>query len=69
MFAIEAYADRYNFAGWKPNDWVGAELFSLPLGVCALLAGWAKPRWLQWVGVGGLLAQNISYFVFYNLGS
>src|SRR5262245_23060246 len=69
MFAIETYADRFNFAGWKPNDWIGAELYSAPLGVCALLAGWARPRWLQWVDVGGLLVQNVSYFVLYNLGS
>ena len=69
MFAIETYADRYNFAGSKPNDWIGAELYSAPLGVCALLAGWAKPHWLQWVGVGGLFVQNIAYFVLYNLGS
>jgi hypothetical protein len=68
-FAIETYADRHNFAISKPNDWIVGELFSLPLGVCALLAGWARPRWLQWVGVGGLLAQNIAYFVLYNLGS
>ena len=69
MFAIETFADRCNFAGWKPNDWIGAEFFGLPLGICAVLAGWAKPRWLQWVGVGGLLLQNISYFVFYTFGS
>jgi hypothetical protein len=46
-----------------------AELLSLPLGVCALLAGWAKPHWLQWVGVGGMFVQNMWYFVFYTLGS
>ena len=55
--------------GWKPNEWIGAELSALPLGICALLAGWAKPRWIQWIGVGGLLAQNVWYFVFYTLAS
>jgi hypothetical protein len=39
------------------------------LAVCAVLAGWAKPRWLQWVGVVGMFVQNISFFVFYTLGS
>jgi hypothetical protein len=34
-----------------------------------LLAGWGKPRWLQWVGVGGLFVQNIWYFISYGLGS
>jgi hypothetical protein len=69
MSGLETYVDRYSFQGWKPNDWIGAELFGLPLGVCALLAGWAKPRWLQWVGVGGMFVQNIAYFVFFTLGS
>ena len=53
----------------EPNEWIHAELFGLPLGICALLAGWTKPRWLQWVGVGGLFVQNISYFVFFIFGS
>ena len=68
MSALEIYVDRNIIPGWKPNDWIGAELFGLPLGICALLAGWAKPRWLQWVGVGGMFFQNISYFVLFSLG-
>jgi len=28
-----------------------------------------KPRWLQWLGVGGMFVQNICFFVFYTLGS
>ena len=58
-----------NVPGWKPNEWIEAELVGLALGVFAVLAGWAKPRWLQWIGVGGMLVQNIWYFVFYTLGS
>ena len=34
-----------------------------------LLAGLGKPRWLQWVGVGGLFVQKIWYFISYGLGS
>ncbi|MFZ3377249.1 MAG: hypothetical protein WA183_17005 [Chthoniobacterales bacterium] len=67
--SLTTYVDRNIFEGWKPNDWIGAELAALPLGICAVLAGWGKPRWLQWVGVGGLFAQNVWYFVFYTLGS
>jgi len=26
MGGLATYADRNNFAGWKPNDWIGAEL-------------------------------------------
>jgi hypothetical protein len=68
MGSLETYADRNNF-GWEPNEWIGAELIGLPLGICAVLAGWAKPRWLQWTGVGGMFVQNVWYFVFYTLGS
>jgi fucose 4-O-acetylase-like acetyltransferase len=69
MFTIVNYVDRHNFEGWKPNDWIGAELYSLPLGICAVLAGWGKPRWLQWTGVAGMLAQNLGFFMFYTLGT
>jgi len=69
MGGLATYLDRNNFEGWKPNDWIGAELLGMLLAVCAVLAGWAKPRWLQWVGVGGMFVQNISFFVFYTLGS
>lgn len=51
------------------NDWISAELLGLLLAVCAVLVGWATPRRLQWVGVGGMFAQNLAFFVFYTLGS
>ena len=69
MSSLATYIDRSNFEGWKPNDWIGAELYGLPLGICAVLAGWSKPRWLQWVGVSGLFVQNIAYFVLFTVGS
>jgi hypothetical protein len=69
MSSLATYVDRSNFEGSKPNEWIGAELYGLPLGICALLAGWSKPRWLQWVGVGGLFVQNIAYFVLFTVGS
>jgi len=69
MGGLATYADRNNFEGWQPNEWIGAELVGLTLGVFAVMAGWGKPRWLQWVGVGGMLVQNAWWFVFYTLGS
>jgi hypothetical protein len=68
MGSLETYVDRNN-VGWEPNESIGAELSALPLGICAVLAGWAKPRWLQWLGVGGMLVQNVWWFFFYTLGS
>jgi hypothetical protein len=54
MGGLATYLDRNNFEGWKPNDWIGAEVVGLSLAIFAIFAGWAKPRWLQWVGVGGM---------------
>ena len=69
MGGLATYLDRNNVEGSKPNDWIGAEVIGLSLAVFALLAGWTKPRWLQWVGVGGMFVQNLWFFVFYTLGS
>jgi hypothetical protein len=69
MGGLATYLDRANIEGWKPGDWTGAELVGLSLAVFALLAGWGKPLWLQWVGVGGMFVQNIWFFFFYTLGS
>src|ERR1041384_1922225 len=68
MGGLAGYADR-NVMGWQePNDWIGAEVVGLSLAVFAVLAGWGKPRWLQWSGVGGMFVQNICFFTFYTLG-
>ena len=69
MGGLATYLDRNNFEGLKPNEWIGAEAVGLSLAVFAVLAGWGKPRWLQWIGVGGMLVQNIWFFVFYTLSS
>jgi hypothetical protein len=69
MGGLAIYLDRNSFEGWKPNDWMGAELLGFLLAICAVLAGWGKPRWLQWIGVSGMFVQNIWFFVFYTLGS
>src|ERR1051325_1518055 len=42
MSALSTYVGRNDFEGWKPNDWIRFELFGLPLGICAALAGWSK---------------------------
>lgn len=48
MAMLENYADRYNNTGWKPDDWIGADLLVLPMLIAAIAAGWASSRWLQW---------------------
>jgi hypothetical protein len=49
MSMVANFADRNNLEGWKPGDWIGADLLVLPMLIAALVAGWGKPRWLQWI--------------------
>jgi hypothetical protein len=65
--SVEVFGDRHNLASWTSNEWVAAALTNASLGVCAAIAGWAKPRWLQWLGVVGMLAANVWFLVGYTL--
>ncbi len=59
MSMVANFADRNNFEGLKPGDWIGAELLVLPMLIAALGAGWTKPRWLQWTAAWfGLALQS-----------
>jgi hypothetical protein len=59
MSMVANFADRNNLEGWKPGDWIGADLLVLPMLIAALIAGWAKPRWLQWTAAWfGLALQS-----------
>jgi hypothetical protein len=59
MSMVANFADRNNLEGWKPGDWIGADLLVLPILIAALVAGWAKPRWLQWTAaLFGLALQS-----------
>jgi len=59
MSMVANFADRNNFEGWKPGDWIGANLLVLPMLIVALVAGWARPRWLQWTAAWfGLALQS-----------
>jgi hypothetical protein len=62
MSMVANFADRNNLEGWKPGDWIGAELLVLPMLITALVAGWAKPRWLQWTAAWSALALQ-SWFL------
>jgi hypothetical protein len=45
---IPTFADGNNLAGSGRFDWVGVELPIFLMLVATLIAGWAKPLWLQW---------------------
>src|SRR5437764_15102345 len=55
MGGLATYADRNNVPGWKPTDWLGAELRGLGRGVFAGVGGCGRRRWLRWIGVGGMV--------------
>jgi hypothetical protein len=46
---IQTYADRNSLAGVGPSDWIGADFPVVLMLVATLIAGWAKPLWLQWI--------------------
>ena len=62
MSMVANFADRNNFEGWNPGDWIRADLLVLPMLIVALMAGWAKPRWLQWTTAWSALALQ-SWFL------
>src|SRR5258708_28158500 len=62
MSMVANFADRNNLEGWKPGDWIGADILVLPMLIAALVAGWAKPRWLQWTAAWFCLALQ-SWFL------
>ena len=45
---IQTYVDRNIPAGPGSFDWIGAELPIFLMLIATLIAGWAKPLWLQW---------------------
>jgi hypothetical protein len=46
---IENFAERNNLAGQGPSDWIGVEVPIFLMLVATVIAGWAKPLWLQWI--------------------
>ena len=46
---IQIYVDRNRSSGFAPSDWAGAEFPVFAMLVAMLIAGWAKPLWLQWI--------------------
>jgi hypothetical protein len=63
MSMVANFADRNNLEGWKPGDWIGAELLVLPMLIAALVAGWAKPPWLQWIAAWSALGFQCWFLV------
>jgi len=61
--------DRNNMAGLRPDDWIGEDLGIVPMAVGAIVAGWARPIWLQWAAAVLMAGLMIFFGLRYALPS
>jgi hypothetical protein len=66
---IQNYWDRNNTAGLSPTAWIGEDLEILPILTAVVIAGWARPRWLQWVAGFATIALQTYFLVVYAMPS
>ena len=62
---VQNYVDRDHTVGLASTDWIFENLIILPMGVATLLAGWARPVWLQWGAGAALLGAEVFFLVTY----
>jgi hypothetical protein len=62
---IQNYWDRNNSAGLSSTAWVVEDLGVLPALIAALIAGWARPQWLQWLAGLAMTAISIVFLAIY----
>lgn len=65
MSMIQNYWDRNNSAGLSPTSWIGENLGVLPLLLAALIAGWARPLWLQWAAALATVGLTLWFLAIY----
>ncbi len=63
--AFQNWWDRNNMAASSPNEWIGEDLTIVPMSVAVLLAGWARPGWLQWAGAVSMFGLVIYFLMSY----
>lgn len=61
------YLGRDIFFSAQTIQWYSAEIVLLAASVFILLAGWARPRWLQWLGGLGVFAVATVFLVSYTI--
>jgi hypothetical protein len=65
MSMIQTYADRNSLGELRPSDWIGADIPVVPMLVATLIAGWARPLWLQWVAGALIFGLQALFLVTY----
>ena len=63
------YFDREVSFGQQPSDWISADGILLFASVFIAFAGWARPRWMQWVGGLVVFAVGVQFLVAYTITS
>ncbi len=61
------YLDRDVFFGQHPSDWILPDLILSSVLPLIVLTGWARPRWMQWVGGVGVFAVGVQFLVAYTI--
>jgi hypothetical protein len=62
---LENWWDRHNMAGLNPGDWVGEDLSIVPMTAAVVVAGWARPRWLQWAAAAAVFGVMVFFLMTY----
>ena len=57
--------DRNNMVGLGPDDWIGEDLSIVPMVIAVVAAGWARPKWLQWVAAICVFGVSIGFLMTY----
>jgi hypothetical protein len=59
--------DRNNMAGLNPDDWIAEDLAIVPMPIAVVIAGWARPKWLQWSAAAFMLGFDVYFLVNYTI--
>jgi hypothetical protein len=65
LAVFQNWWDRNSTAGLNPGDWLLEDLSILPMAICTVFAGWARPMWMQAAASIALLALLIVFMFAY----
>jgi hypothetical protein len=63
--SFQNWWDRNNMAGLNPDDWIAEDLAIVPMGIAVVIAGWARPKWLQWLGAALMFSLDVYFLMNY----
>ena len=64
---LQNYVYRDSSAGISGNDWIWEDLLVTPMLAAALIGGWARPVWLQWVAGLVMVAAEMYFLVTFTI--